>query len=157
MVYKKVVSQNYQENTCDGDLFLINLYPEKFLKSLQKTPVAESRLNKIFRLKNFPKSTEKRICRSLVFKKAARNKVADLRHNIDKKALTHFSFFIALVIQSPSFLHHLNSVFLLITGKSSNCLLSANIIWDKVFKNGPSKICGGQPLKNLKGYGLLQA
>ena len=22
--------------------------------------------------------------------------------------------------------------------------------WDKVFKNGPSKICGRQPLKNLK-------
>ena len=28
------------------------------------------------------------------------------------------------------------------------------IIWDKVFKRGPSKICGRQPLKNLKGYGL---
>ena len=28
-------------------------------------------------------------------------------------------------------------------------------IWDKVFKNGPSKICGRQPLKNVKGYGLL--
>ena len=28
--------------------------------------------------------------------------------------------------------------------------------WDKVFKNGPSKICGRQPLKNLKGYGLLK-
>ena len=28
-------------------------------------------------------------------------------------------------------------------------------IWDKVFKNGPSKICGSQPLKNLRGYGLL--
>ena len=27
-------------------------------------------------------------------------------------------------------------------------------IWDKVFKNGPSKICKRQPLKNLKGYGL---
>ena len=27
--------------------------------------------------------------------------------------------------------------------------------WDKVFKNGPSKICGGQVLKNLKWYGLL--
>ena len=24
------------------------------------------------------------------------------------------------------------------------------LIWDKVFKNGPSKICGRQPLKNLK-------
>ena len=24
------------------------------------------------------------------------------------------------------------------------------------FKNGPSKICGRQPLKNVKGYGLLK-
>ena len=29
--------------------------------------------------------------------------------------------------------------------------------WNKVFKNGPSKICGKQSLKNLKGYGLLKA
>ena len=25
-------------------------------------------------------------------------------------------------------------------------------VWDKVFKKGPSKIRGRQPLKNLKGY-----
>ena len=30
------------------------------------------------------------------------------------------------------------------------------IICDKVFKNGPRKICGGQPLKNLKWHGLLK-
>ena len=29
-------------------------------------------------------------------------------------------------------------------------------IRDKVFKNGPSKICGRQPLKYLKGYGQLK-
>ena len=29
-------------------------------------------------------------------------------------------------------------------------------IWDKVFKSGRSKFCGRQPLKNLKGYSLLQ-
>ena len=29
------------------------------------------------------------------------------------------------------------------------------IIWVKVFKNGPSKVCGIQPLKNLKWYGML--
>ena len=29
-------------------------------------------------------------------------------------------------------------------------------IWGKIFKNGPSKICGRQPLKKLKGYGLLK-
>ena len=28
-------------------------------------------------------------------------------------------------------------------------------IWNKVFKNGPSNICGRQHLKNLKGFGLL--
>ena len=27
--------------------------------------------------------------------------------------------------------------------------------WDKVFKKGPSKVCGRQPLKNLKGYVCL--
>ena len=27
--------------------------------------------------------------------------------------------------------------------------------WDKVFNNRPTKICGRQPLKNFKGYGLL--
>ena len=32
-----------------------------------------------------------------------------------------------------------------------------HIIWDKLFKNGPSKICGRQPLKNLKRYGLPKA
>ena len=26
---------------------------------------------------------------------------------------------------------------------------------EKVFKNGPNKTCGRQPLKNLKGYGHL--
>ena len=29
-------------------------------------------------------------------------------------------------------------------------------IWDKVFNNGPSKICGRQSLKNLKGHDLLK-
>ena len=28
--------------------------------------------------------------------------------------------------------------------------------WDKVFKSRPSKICGRQSLKNLKGNGLLK-
>ena len=27
-------------------------------------------------------------------------------------------------------------------------------LYENVFKNGPSKICGRQPFKNLKGYGL---
>ena len=28
--------------------------------------------------------------------------------------------------------------------------------WGKAFKSGLSKFCGRQPLKNLKGYGLLK-
>ena len=28
--------------------------------------------------------------------------------------------------------------------------------WNKVFKNGPSKICGKQSLKNQKEYGLIK-
>ena len=36
------------------------------------------------------------------------------------------------------------------------CRLMFNFTWDKVFKNGPSKICGRQPFKKLKGYGLLK-
>ena len=32
----------------------------------------------------------------------------------------------------------------------SLCSALGRIIWDKVFKNGPSNICGRQPFKNLK-------
>ena len=30
------------------------------------------------------------------------------------------------------------------------------IVWNKAFKSGPAEICGRQPLKNLKWYGLLK-
>ena len=33
------------------------------------------------------------------------------------------------------------------------CNFACEIIWDKEFQNGPSKICRTQTLKNLKGYG----
>ena len=36
------------------------------------------------------------------------------------------------------------------------CKLKIRYIFDKVFKNGLSKICRRQPLKNLKWYGLLK-
>ena len=36
-----------------------------------------------------------------------------------------------------------------------NQLVLLKVLWNKVFKNGQSKICGRQLLKNLKGYGLL--
>ena len=35
-------------------------------------------------------------------------------------------------------------------------LIIQHCVWDKVFKNGPSNICGRQPLKNLKWYGLVR-
>ena len=37
-----------------------------------------------------------------------------------------------------------------------NTLTTSPNIWDKVFRNGPSEVCGKQLLKNLKGYGLLK-
>ena len=38
--------------------------------------------------------------------------------------------------------------------KNEEKSVSSNI-WVQEFKNGANKICGRQPLKNLKGYGLL--
>ena len=35
-------------------------------------------------------------------------------------------------------------------------VMSATFIWDRVFKNEPSKICGRQPFKNLRCHGLLK-
>ena len=42
------------------------------------------------------------------------------------------------------------------TVKMSEVVLTMIIKWVKIFKNGPSKICGRQSLKNLKRYGLLR-
>ena len=41
--------------------------------------------------------------------------------------------------------------------QSFNSLRTYCHIWPKLFENGPSKISGRQPLKNLKWYGLLKA
>ena len=38
----------------------------------------------------------------------------------------------------------------------SNKIWFMNNIWEKVFKSGLNKLCGSQPLKNFKGYGLLE-
>ena len=45
------------------------------------------------------------------------------------------------------------------TVKNFSIIISVLVcyIWDKLFKNGPSKICRRQPLKYLKGYGLLSS
>ena len=41
--------------------------------------------------------------------------------------------------------------------KKKLAILSSKNLLVKVFKNGPSKICGRQPSKNLKLHGLLKA
>ena len=41
------------------------------------------------------------------------------------------------------------------TDEISVDLSDEKLICDKVFINGPSKVCGGQSFKNLKCYGLL--
>ena len=54
-----------------------------------------------------------------------------------------------------------NLVLFYITLRADACLVWFTVTlvyrntWNKVFKNGISKICGRQPLKNLKGYGIL--
>ena len=48
------------------------------------------------------------------------------------------------------------SATLLTQNKYLKNLKLVNFIWDKGFKNGLSKICERQLLKNLKEYGLLK-
>ena len=31
----------------------------------------------------------------------------------------------------------------------------ATLTWDEIFSNGPSKVCGRQPLKDFKGFDVL--
>ena len=58
------------------------------------------------------------------------------------KASSNTSFFLIIQIELPP-----SPLFVL--------CFNALIIWGKVFENGPNKIYKRQPLKNLKGYGLL--
>ena len=41
-------------------------------------------------------------------------------------------------------------------GESGITSIDKNVLWNQVFKHEPSKICGRQPLKSLKEYGLLK-
>ena len=62
----------------------------------------------------------------------------------------NFSVVIVSFIESLSFIV---SIFDYLQSRTFFVVLD---IWDKLFKSGPSKICGRQPLENLKGYGLLK-
>ena len=59
-----------------------------------------------------------------------------------------------LIISSHTAIIEFNKLIQIVTSEI-NMINTWSIIWDKVFKNGPSKICGRQPLKNLKEYGLF--
>ena len=62
-----------------------------------------------------------------------------------------------LQISNPYFLKSLDwnkNTYKMERDKSTNAIRTYK--WDKVFKSGLSKFCERQPLKNLKGYGLLK-
>ena len=60
------------------------------------------------------------------------------------------------VNEKPFLLYHGPNIKIMTNQKIKNISrISGTCKWDKAFKNGPSKICGRQPLKHLKRYGLL--
>ena len=69
-----------------------------------------------------------------------------------------YSFLIQKEAPRPIYSCELDEIFqMCFLAELSVCLLvKLSNKWDKVFKNRLSKICGRQPLKNLKGYGLLE-
>ena len=78
-----------------------------------------------------------------------------------KPSFTTQSYSLITFLQSTG--SYLNKLFTISSNsmffKSMNIFaekLSSVLNWDKVFRNGPSKICGTQSLKTLKGYGLLK-
>ena len=52
--------------------------------------------------------------------------------------------------------HYSMKMFPYLEYSNTSTKISPTNLRDKVFKNGPSEICGRQPLKNLKWYGLLK-
>ena len=74
--------------------------------------------------------------------------------NIFNWIFNHLQIFLMSQRKKDGF--HLRQCFLLLTSlvqlhthASTRFKSSRRIIWDKVFKNGPSKICGKQPLKKF--------
>ena len=61
-----------------------------------------------------------------------------------------FNLYWIIIIEKVSFEVH---IFLSTITQKANAQMNK---WERVFMNGPSKICGRQPLKKLKWYGLLK-
>ena len=106
-------------------------------------------------LENFAKSIGKHLCQSLFF-----NKVAGLwpvitwKHKMCSKVTTKNSKLqqkkcsaIAIIYDFHNFTEQ-NLIILVSLVLTLTCVRVWDI-WDKVFKNKPSKICGREPLKNL--------
>ena len=94
-----------------------------------------------------------------------------LKQFVGKKlinCLSVFDHFVGLVLKGlkgslihfnrPTISKKKKAIWVIITFEVKVIILKRRLldIWDKVFKNGPSKIYGRQPLKNLNGYGLLK-
>ena len=79
--------------------------------------------------------------------------VIQLNLFFEKKKNHFLSYFINFQI---AFSKYFLSYYIILLRRSVACSCSAVSKWDIVFKSGPSKICGRQPSKNLKGYGMLK-
>ena len=122
----------------------------KFCHIHRKTPVLESLFNKVAGLmaskSNSPEAVARRYSVEKVFLKIS-------QYSQETPARVFFKI-TGLQEFSPCFpmklAKSLKSSFLQNTPVAASDASPFSIVWDKVFKNGPSKICGRQPSKNLK-------
>ena len=119
----------------------------KFCHIHRKTPVLESLFNKVAGLmaskSNSPEAVARRYSVEKVFLKIS-------QYSQETPARVFFKI-TGLQEFSPCFpmklAKSLKSSFLQNTPVAASDASPFSIVWDKVFKNGPSKICGRQPLK----------
>ena len=76
--------------------------------------------------------------------------------HFESKILVHFQINILSQNVCSQAIYWVSQKFWKKNGLCDFLLPFASYIWDNVFKNEPSKICGRQPLKNLKWYGLYK-
>ena len=73
------------------------------------------------------------------------------------KPLVHLHFFVVLLIKKFKLSAPFTQCAHTHNWKRRYLCAFCQYHMDIVFKNGPNKFCGRQPLKNLKWYGLLEA
>ena len=79
-----------------------------------------------------------------------RRKMRIWSHLLEKSLMENFIFYAVLTFQTCK--NASSEIYQYIC----TYIIGVVSLWDKVFKNGSSKICGRQPLKNLRGYSLLK-